>query len=271
MKRQYTITSLTRYTPDLIIKDTHRGLWYEDGRLTRVLEAGRYEYPQKSRFGRTPEIEVILVDMRERSIRVKRQKILTADKVKILVSLMARYRVFDPVEAVHAVEDYRARVAMDVQLAARRALASLPLDKILAIRHKLNDEILKDARESALTYGVEVTRADIQDVILRSSPVSAMQQAIQTERIAEAHILASTLAEMDRIQTQLQAEVRRRRSRDAEDRDARMHAGVPGSRESNVPVLLQLGELDTLRGLSHLSTARLFMGVGAGLKSNGDE
>ena len=30
---------------ELIIKDTHRGLWYEDGVLTRVLEAGRYVIP----------------------------------------------------------------------------------------------------------------------------------------------------------------------------------------------------------------------------------
>ena len=30
---------------DIIIKDTHRGLWYEDGVLTRILEAGRYVLP----------------------------------------------------------------------------------------------------------------------------------------------------------------------------------------------------------------------------------
>ena len=28
---------------EIIIKDTHRGLWYEDGKLTKILEAGRYE------------------------------------------------------------------------------------------------------------------------------------------------------------------------------------------------------------------------------------
>ena len=30
---------------EFIIKDTHRGLWYEDGKLTKVLEAGRYKIP----------------------------------------------------------------------------------------------------------------------------------------------------------------------------------------------------------------------------------
>lgn len=31
---------------DIIIKDTHRGLWYQDGVLVRILDAGRYELPQ---------------------------------------------------------------------------------------------------------------------------------------------------------------------------------------------------------------------------------
>ena len=34
---------------ELIIKNTHRGLRYADGRLTDVLEAGRYELPAAAR------------------------------------------------------------------------------------------------------------------------------------------------------------------------------------------------------------------------------
>lgn len=38
---------------ELIIKDTHRGLWYEDGVLTKVLEAGRYVIPRPLDLGFT--------------------------------------------------------------------------------------------------------------------------------------------------------------------------------------------------------------------------
>ena len=42
---------------EFIIKDTHRGLWYEDGKLTTVLEAGRYKIPpQKRWFKRLPTV-----------------------------------------------------------------------------------------------------------------------------------------------------------------------------------------------------------------------
>jgi len=45
---------------EIIIKDTHRGLWYEDGVLTRTVEAGRYELPEQPWFGRRPQVEVAL-------------------------------------------------------------------------------------------------------------------------------------------------------------------------------------------------------------------
>src|SRR2546425_9677734 len=105
---------------EIIIKDTHRGLWYEDGVLTRVLEAGRYEIPKRKRFFRRkgPLVEVILVDMRERDLTIKGQEILTSDKVALRVSIIVQFRVVDPKLAMHAVEKYEDRLYSDVQLAA---------------------------------------------------------------------------------------------------------------------------------------------------------
>lgn len=61
---------------EIILKDTHRGLWCEDGVLTKTLEAGRYEIPEeKGIFGRNgPKVEVALVDMRERDLTIKARK-----------------------------------------------------------------------------------------------------------------------------------------------------------------------------------------------------
>jgi regulator of protease activity HflC (stomatin/prohibitin superfamily) len=107
---------------EIIIKDTHRGLWYEDGVLTKVLEAGRYEIPNREGLlGRKgPLVEVVLVDMRERDLTIKGQEILTADKVALRVSIIVQFRVVDPKLAIHAVEKYEDRLYSDVQLAARR-------------------------------------------------------------------------------------------------------------------------------------------------------
>src|SRR5690242_11026981 len=125
-------------TKEIVIKNTHRGLRYVDGRLTDVLEAGRYELPAASgRFGkRGPVVEVTLVDVRERELTLKGQEILTSDKVALRVSILTHFKVVDPVAAVERVDSYTDRVYSDVQLAARRSLASMTLEDILTNRNQ---------------------------------------------------------------------------------------------------------------------------------------
>jgi hypothetical protein len=110
---------------DIIIKDTHRGLWYEDGVLVRILDAGRYELPELPFFQRIlpevwrrrlPKIEIALVDIRERDLTIKGQEILKADKVAIRVSIIVQFKIYDPRAALHEVESYSDRIYGDVQL-----------------------------------------------------------------------------------------------------------------------------------------------------------
>ena len=82
---------------EFIIKDTHRGLYYEDGKLSKILEAGHYKIPPRKRwFKKLPTVECMLVDVRERELTIKGQEILTADKVAIRVSILVQFRVTDP-------------------------------------------------------------------------------------------------------------------------------------------------------------------------------
>jgi len=59
------MTTYIKQGQEFIIKDTHRGLWYEDGKITKVLEAGRYEFPTRKWWQeRLPTVECVLVDIR---------------------------------------------------------------------------------------------------------------------------------------------------------------------------------------------------------------
>jgi regulator of protease activity HflC (stomatin/prohibitin superfamily) len=80
---------------------------------------------------------MVLVDMRERDLTIKGQEILTSDKVALRVSIIVQFRVVDPKLAIHAVEKYEDRLYSDVQLAARRSLASMTLEDILTNRNQL--------------------------------------------------------------------------------------------------------------------------------------
>ena len=192
---------------DVIIKSTHRGLRYEDGRLTGVLEAGRYELPERRQGplgGRRPAVEIVIVDMRERELTIKGQEILTADKVAIRVSILAQFRVVDPVAAVEKVVAYEDRLYSDVQLAARRSLASMTLEEILTNRNQLSEDILSDVTEAAAGYGVKVLRADVKDLIFPGNLQEIMNRVLAAERLSQAQLVeARTKAEREAIEAQV--------------------------------------------------------------------
>jgi regulator of protease activity HflC (stomatin/prohibitin superfamily) len=257
---------------ELIIKDTHRGLYYEDGVLVRVLTAGRYELPltkPKSFFARRPKTEVKLVDVRRRDLTLKNQEILTSDKVAIRVSILVQFAVVDPTAAIHAVVSYEDRLYSDVQLAARRALAAMTLEDILTNRTRLSEEILRDVQEAARGYGVAIDRADVKDLVFPGNLQEIMNRVLAAERTSQAQLVeARTKADVQRIEAQSRADAQRVHAQaEAEAQKLRAEAEVEaleGRRRlaaayQEHPALLRLEELAALKELGRNANARLYV------------
>jgi regulator of protease activity HflC (stomatin/prohibitin superfamily) len=279
---------------EFIIKDTHRGLWYEDGKLTKVLEAGRYVVPFYIDLGfyRRPKVEVVLVDVRERELTIKGQEILTADKVAIRVSIIVQFRVTDPRAALHAVANFEERLYSDVQLAARRSLASMDLEEILTNRNRLSEDILRDVKESAAGYGVAILRADVKDLIFPGNLQEIMNRVLAAERNSEAELItARTQAEKQRIDSQVKAEMKKHEAEayaeslqltarsDAEAMRVKTEAEIQTLRDREQaakayrdhPALLRLRELETLRDLARSANARIYIGFDKHMRQDGEE
>jgi len=271
---------------EFVIKDTHRGLWYEDGALTKVLGAGRYKVPAlRWWFRDLPKVECVLVDMRERDLTIKGQEILTADKVAIRVSILVQFCVTDAKAAVHTVESYEDRLYSDVQLAARRALAAMMLEEILTNRNRLSEELLADVKEAATSYGVAIRRADVKDLIFPGNLQEIMNRVLAAERKSQAELVeARTRAEVEEIEARSRAEATRREAAaEAEASKLRQTAEAEASQlraesEARVyeerqkaaeilerhPSLLRLAELETLRELAGNANARIYLGMEPG-------
>ena len=86
----------------IIVLETQRGALYENGAFKRILDPGRHEITDAYKVKQT----VTLVDVRTRSLTIKGQEILTADKVAVGVSILVNYRVVDVKAALHEVESY---------------------------------------------------------------------------------------------------------------------------------------------------------------------
>ncbi len=268
---------------EIIIKDTHRALWYEDGVLKKVLEAGRYEIPSaKKTFWeeRKPAIEIVQVDIRERELTIKGQEILTSDKVAIRVSIIVQFKVTDPTAAIHAVANYEERLYSDVQLAARRSLASMSLEQILTNRNQLSEDILRDVKETAGRYGVAILRADVKDLVFPGNLQEIMNKVLTAERLSEAQLVeARTKAQIQQIEAQAKAEIHKQEA-DARSEAIRLTAAAEAealrirtesetealrqSQEAAVayskhPALLRLRELEALKELAHSANARIYV------------
>lgn len=266
---------------EVIIKDTHRGLWYEDGVLKQVLGAGRYKVrPKLALFRKKPKVELVVVDVRERELTIKGQEILTADKVALRVSVMVQFRVTDPQAAVHAVQNYEERLYGDVQLAARRSLASMTLEEILTNRTRLSEDILRDVKGSAATFGVAIVRADVKDLVFPGNLQEIMNRVLAAERNSQAQLVeARTKSEVQRIEAQTRVEAQGREAEAnahaqklaaeaaAEAKRIQTQADVTTLKEraqaaqayTNHPALLRLEELATLRQLASSGNARLYI------------
>lgn len=286
---------------DIIIKDTHRGLWYENGVLVRILEGGRYKFPRLTFWQRLmpepwrkklPKIEIAIVDMRERDLTIKGQEILTADKVAIRVSIIVQFRVTNPQAALHEVESYSERIYSDVQLAARRSLASMTLEEILTNRNKLSEDILQDVKEIATKYGVAIVRADVKDLIFPGNLQEIMNRVLAAERMSQVQLVeARAKAETQRLEAQSRLETQRLEAEanaaaqkllaetQAESQRIQTEADILALREraqaaeayASHPALLRLRELDTLRELARTANARIYIGFDKHMHNGNDE
>ena len=198
------------------------GLLYEDGVFVDILKPGIYKL--RKGWLDTTEREVKLVDMRERSVVIKGQEILTADKVAIRVSLLVYFRVRDADAAVNNVASYEDRIYEDVQLAARRYLASRDLEAILSDRNEISDAVRDEVRGAATGYGVEIIRADVKDLVFPGNLREIMNQVLETERRSEARLIqARKDAEALAIKTEAENAATRARL-EAEKLQARLKA-----------------------------------------------
>lgn len=172
-----------------IVPECYVGLIYEKGAFRKLLEPG--EYTLKRHWLDRIERTVAVIDMRERSLTIKGQEILTRDKVAIRVSLLVYFRICDAVAAAHNVASYDERIYEDVQLSARRFLAGRTLEDILSDRNEISDAVREEVSGSAANYGVEIIRADVKDLVFPGNLREIMNQVLETERRAEASLIAA--------------------------------------------------------------------------------
>ena len=161
---------------------------YEKG---LVLRLGKYRATVDS--GLTflvPVIEdMIKVDMRERVINVEPQKVITKDNVSVSVDAVIYYRIIDPVKSTFEVQHFSYAATTLAQTNLRNLIGDKSLDETLTARDTINANLRSVLDEATNTWGVKVTRVEVQKIDPPADITEAMSRQMKAERDKRANIL----------------------------------------------------------------------------------
>jgi regulator of protease activity HflC (stomatin/prohibitin superfamily) len=170
-----------------------------------ILRLGRYRATTGS--GLTflvPMIEdMIKVDMRERVINVEPQKVITKDNVSVTVDAVIYYRIIDPVKATFEVQNFGYAATTLAQTNLRNLIGDKSLDETLTARDTINANLRSVLDEATNTWGVKVTRVEVQKIDPPADITEAMSRQMKAERDKRANILEAEGVKQSQI---LQAE-----------------------------------------------------------------
>lgn len=163
---------------------------YEKGLILRL---GKYRATATSGLTfLTPLIEeMIKVDMREQVINVEPQKVITRDNVTVTVDAVIYYRVVDPVRAVFEVQNFAIAATTLAQTNLRNLIGDKSLDETLIARDMINTNLRSVLDEATNTWGVKVTRVEVQKIDPPHDITEAMSRQMKAERDKRALVLES--------------------------------------------------------------------------------
>jgi regulator of protease activity HflC (stomatin/prohibitin superfamily) len=156
----------------------------------------------------------------------------------------------------------------------------------------LSEDILRDVKESATSYGVAIARADVKDLVFPGNLQEIMNRVLAAERMSQAQLVeARTKAEVQKIEAQSDMDARLLRAQTEADAALLNARGAAESSRlavqaetqaleerqkmasaySEHPALLRLEELAALRDLARNANARLYLDFKEKLGANGKE
>ncbi len=168
----------------LVVPAGWAGLVFQDGRHAATLAAGTYAF-----WRRLAQVKFQLVDLREQSVDVPGQEIMTADRVTLRLNAVVSFRVVDPVKALLEVDGYDKALYRHAQLALRAAIGTRELDVLLAEKDALAETLAVALRQGVAAFGLELRAFGIRDVILPGEMKELLNRVTAARKVAEAALI----------------------------------------------------------------------------------
>ena len=165
-----------------IVNQYERGLIERWGKYQRLVEPGiQFIMPLMENIRK--------VDMREQVMDVPPQEVITKDNVVVTVDAVIYYEITDPIKVTYNVAQFKLASIKLAQTNLRNIIGDMELDQTLTSRETINAN-LKDVLDQATdSWGVRVTRVEIQKIDPPVDITEAMHRQMKAERLKRATIL----------------------------------------------------------------------------------
>jgi regulator of protease activity HflC (stomatin/prohibitin superfamily) len=160
------------------------GVLFLDGRYAQTLDPGPWAF-----WKGAADVRVVEVDLREATIDIQGQEIMSADKVTLRLNAVATYRVADARRAVCTADDYKQALYREAQLVLRAVVGARELDAMLADKEAVAVEAAALLAPRAEGLGLQVCAMGIRDLILPGDMKELMNKVMEARKAAEANLI----------------------------------------------------------------------------------
>lgn len=166
----------------------------KQGRLAAVESFGRFVKTLKPGLNFViPVIQNVAetVDMRQRSLDLEPQDIITKDNVNLKIDASAKYHVDNIEEYLYGNTDPEGLLLLDIQNELRDIIGTMTMAEILGGTNRINQELNQRVFGKTDSYGVTIDRVNIGEVIPPASIIDAMNKQITADRERDAELIAA--------------------------------------------------------------------------------
>ena len=166
---------VAKLTSKITVWEYEKGLLYKDGKLATVLNPGAHWI--------CPLWDhVVKVDMRERTISIAGQELLSLDNVGLKVSIAAGYKLVDANLAINKTENFYTALYTVMQLELREIVGTMKLDELLEKRNEIGAKFLEACKPKAAEIGLEIVYANVKDIMLAGDMKKAFGEVIKAQK-----------------------------------------------------------------------------------------
>lgn len=175
---------LAAFVRNVKVEAYEQALLFIDGRYTETLAPGNYSW-----WKNNTQLHVAKTDMRQLTMEINGQEILTRDKAQLRINFMVQYKVADIVKALFDNKEFEKQLYIVMQLGLRECVGRMTLDELMESKEQIADTVLEAARTKAAELGITLLGCGVKDIILPGDVREIMNQVLIAEKKAQANII----------------------------------------------------------------------------------